>query len=139
MAIAIDPTKPFKYVLREDRDAERPTTWMLKPLTVGEQSRIQDAVAVYDRATEHVAVRSGTQDLEVLRLGLVGVEEFYDIDGNAVPFDDRMDKRLNRSIVTDAFLSRLRATWRVEIANAITEAAALTETDRKNSSSAPVL
>lgn len=126
MAIAIDPTKPFKYVLPRERGKPGATTWLLRCLTAGEDAAIQDEMI--DPETGKIRIRPGTGALNVLRVGLVGAEDLVDDAGNAVAFR-----------AGDVFIDRIAPEDRRTLANAITDRSRLTEDDRKNSSSAPAL
>lgn len=134
MPIAIDPSKPWRYVLQCDLpcDADSRTVWLLRPLTVGQYAKLQDSIAAVDRESGTVRVTSGTQVIEALRLGLAGVERFNDAAGKEVPFTTKFNKTHSLDIVTDDFLNRLHPDWRDELARAITEHNTLSEDDRKN-------
>jgi len=139
MAIAVDPNKPFDYVLKSDRklaEGAKPTRWKLKPLTVKEQTELRDGIVAYHQDGKEMSGRmlGGTVELKTLRLGLVGCEDFYDADGAAIPFEAEPDSKRNpsRFFVTDAFLSRISRADRTELADAIVEVNTLSEDDEKN-------
>lgn len=134
MPIAIDPSKPWSYVLQCDRalPEDQRTIWSLRPLTVSQYAKLQDSIAAVDREAGTVRVTSGTQAVEALRLGLAGVERFFGWDGKPVLFASKFSKTLSMEIVTDDFLNRLHPDWRDELARAITEHNQLSEDDRKN-------
>ena len=146
MPIAVDPQKPFDFILSCDRDEagapkddasaesiseRRVTRFKLKPLTVQEATSVEDGVAAWDTASGKVDVRQGTQTLTILRLGLVGWEDFYDAAGNPVPFTVANNGK-TKGQVTNATLDRLAPSWRREIAEAIMEQTRLTEDERGN-------
>jgi hypothetical protein len=126
MVVAIDPDATFDHVLREERDSAEPTVFKLKPLTARQLAQIEDMLVVH--LGGGVRLNTGMQTLEVLRLGLVGWENFKDAAGNPVPFVPITPK-------DERSLDLLHPRWRVELANAVTEHAKLTEEQRKNSGS----
>ena len=131
MPIAIDPESQWPYTLREERGQPNATTFKLKALTVAEEGRIRDSLASVNPTESTVSVRSGTHELEILRAGLVGVENFFDAAGGEVPFESvRIGKR---EVVSDKFLARLAPKHRQEIAEAIMERNTVTDAERKNS------
>lgn len=134
MAIRIDPRKTWEYVLECDRglSEEQQTYWELRPLTVLEESKLQDMAVTADAESRAVSMNSGRVHLETLRYGLVGCRQFRDQDGTEVPFTSKFNKGLAREIVTDDFLSGLHPDWRRELAIAIEQGATLSEEDRKN-------
>lgn len=135
MPIAQDPNKPFEYVLKADRGTERPTRWLLKPLTVREEADLRDGIMQYaGGASVEGRVLAGSIELKTLKLGLVGCEDFYDAAGNAVPFEDEPDNKRHptRRVVTDGFLSWISRSDRTELAEAIAERNRVTEDEEKN-------
>jgi len=127
MAIALDPNRSHRYVLREDASlpVEDQTVFLLRSLTVRDDEMIQNSKMVASSGGEF-RLQPGTEDLMTLRLGLIGVENFRDGAGKMVHFD--ADKR---GQVTDAFLSRLRKEWRSELADAIRTLNTLTTDEKK--------
>lgn len=115
MAIALDPNRSHRYVLREDRaeSVESQTVFLLRSLTVRDDELIANSKMVASGSGEF-RLQPGTEDLMTLRLGLVGVENLRDSAGKVVHFDSDKAGR-----VTDAFLSRLKREWRSEIAEEI--------------------
>lgn len=136
MTIAVDPNKPFDYVLKADRGAAKPTRWKLKPLTVREEAELRDGIMQYGGQGAGVEGRmlAGSTELRTLKLGLVGCEDFYDSDGNAIAFESEPDNKRHptRSVVTDAFLSWISRGDRTELAEAIAERNHVTEDEEKN-------
>lgn len=123
MPIALDPRQEFDYVLQCDRalPVDQQTVFVLRGLTVAEEARIEDSLAVL--ADGGVSMRSGEQKLQILRMGLRGWRNFRRADGTEVPF-----QKVNGhpGHVTDASLDFLAPEWRTELANAITERGKLT-------------
>ena len=135
MPIAIDTSRPFDYVLKCDRTAERPTVFQLARMSVAVRAPLQDGLVVVDNAAKTSRVNSGTTELQTLRLGLLGWSDFYDAEGRPVPFETNagMRTRGGRAMVTDACLDRLSNEHQKELAEAIIEGNVLTADDRKNS------
>lgn len=133
MAIAVDPSRTWDYVLEADRGTERPTTWELRVLTARETAEIQDGAAFAEKDAT-ISIRSGSSQLRALKLGLAGVRDFRDETGADVPFESENDNKRNptRRIVTDRFLDRIEDRDRAELARAISEGNRVTETERKN-------
>ena len=132
MPIAIDPTRPWNYVLECDRGTPSPTVWKLKPLTCREHARLQDSMASVNQVDRTINVSSGTQTLEACRMGIVGVDNYFDAGGAPVKFMFKFSKELGREIVSYEFLDTLKPEWRDELAKAITERNEITEADSKN-------
>lgn len=89
------------------REAER-VTWLLRPLTVREYARVQDAIRVVERDGA-TSVRTGTMVEQYLRGGLAGWS-----GGGAPAFDSDKSGR-----PTDVSLARIPGSWRMELADAI--------------------
>lgn len=133
MPIAFDPTRPWEYILKEDRGTEKPTRFHLIALDVGDEAALQDRLVAVDGATKTTRVATGSHALEILRAGLVGWDDFFDAGGNAVPFDvDKSRRMRGRDPVSDASLKRLSPKHRTELADAITERNTIAEDEAKN-------
>ena len=108
MPIALDPTRPFRYVLRGDRKEADPAFFMLQPLTHGQSKKVS-------QTTDRDAFEGMTL---ALRYGLKGWGNFRDLDGKDVDFD--LDQKGEAS---EAALSRIRLndkTGKVERVGGIT-------------------
>jgi len=131
MAIALDPSKPFDYVLREDRDKPNgdphKTVFHLKVLTPSENAAIEDNSAVMD-SDGKMRVLNGYATYEALQQGLKGWHNLRDVNGEEVEFPSG---NIGKAI------SYLRPAHRRELAEAITEGNELTEEESKNSESPP--
>ena len=137
MARAVDPTTPFDYILKADReeDADCVTTWKLRPLTARQLAQIEDGTGSYDPDTGHVSVLQGTVVLETLRRGLAGAENFRASDDSVIEFDtENTGKKHGQTMraPTYAFIDKIHPDDRRELCNAITEQTRLTEADRGN-------
>lgn len=125
MATAIDPTHPFQYILEEDRllPLEEQTVWYLKYLTSRERSVLEDGLINVELKTQTSAMKMGSQSNAILKMGLVGVSNFKDAKGNPIEFPKGNSEKVYGlkldDCPTDEFLSRIRAEWRRELANAI--------------------
>lgn len=124
MAIAIDPHRSIRYVLREDRalPLESQTVFLLKVLSARELAQIEDAMSVVTPGGD-VCVRTGSQTLRTLELGLTGWENFKRPDGAMLAFD-----AATKSVNWDY----LRPEWRRELSHAILEQTRLTGDQEKN-------
>lgn len=127
MAIALDPNRTHRYVLKEDSNQpeDAQTIWILRTLTVRDDETIQNSKMVANGAGQFL-LQPGTEDLMTLRVGLVGVENFRDAAGKLVHFETDKHNR-----VTDGFLSRLRKEWRNELADQIRALNVLTDDEKK--------
>lgn len=128
MVFAIDPSQPFDYVLKCDRELphEEQTVWELKPLDVREAAQIEDGAVLFNSDGQEAKVASGSTTIKILQLGLKGVRNFRNRDGSEVQFTTAK----KGTVVSDTFLSRIGPEHRRELANAITEAAHLSEDER---------
>lgn len=136
MPIAIDPRQTWDYILKDERESADPTVFTLGALSVGDEAALQDKLAVVrDGATTFA---TGTHTLDVLRRGLRGWRSFRFSDGRDVPFaTDRGQMRNGVAAPTDETLGYLTPDVRKELAEAIIERNRVSESERKNSSSAP--
>lgn len=127
MAIALDPHRTHRFVLKEDADQpeDQQTVWILRTLTVRDDETIQN-VKMVANGNGQFLLQPGTEDLMTLRVGLVGVENFRDAAGKTVHFETDKQGR-----VTDSFLSRLHKEWRNEIADKIRSLNVLTVEEKK--------
>jgi len=127
MAIALDPNRSHRYILREDASlpVEEQTIFLLRSLTVRDDEQIANSKMIASGAGEF-RLHPGTEDLMTLRLGLIGVENFRDANGKTVHFDADKSGR-----VTDSFLSRLKKEWRTELVDQIRTLNALTVDEKK--------
>lgn len=119
MAVWIDPTKTWDYVLDSERGTPSPTVWKLRPLTVSQHAELQDLPSLDQKAGTFCA-HTGETHLRALKYGLAGVANLGGWCGGTID---------------DAFLSGLGVAIRTELALAILHRSGLTEADRKNSSS----
>jgi len=126
MAIAPDPKATFDYILIEDRDTEDQSVFQLRSLTVTEEAQVTDRLFAQTPGADEMSLRVGTQQLEIVRLGLVGWSNFRDSKGLEVTFKKRRAAGLE--VPTDATLDRI-GPWLTEIANAITERGKVTESE----------
>lgn len=122
MAIAINPTQTFDYVLRADRElpAEEQTVWKLRGLSHRERAQVEDNLATQG-GDGQLSFRIGSQRLEILKAGLLGFENFLDAEGRPVPFDRQ------GAAVHDRTLDRIAEADATELANAITARNSLSE------------
>lgn len=132
MIIAINPDEKIRYIPKCDRElpAERQTAFLLRPMKAKDAAKMQDGAAEIDLARDQkdstLRLRSGTQELEVLRLGLAGWENFKDANGAEVEY------RENNGNPRPEVLDRIPAKIRRELAEAIIEGGTLSESAGKN-------
>lgn len=128
MPIALDPKATFEYILECDRGLpeEQRTVFQLRGLTVAEEARIEDSL-METSGGGSFALRSGSQKVTILRLGLCGWRNFRDAQGQEIAFER---VKGNPQHVTDACLDRLAPDWRTELCNAITERGRLTRAEK---------
>ena len=124
MAIAIDPTVPFSYVLLCDRElpAEEQTVWTLRGLSHKERTGVENDLARQE-SDGALSFRVGSQRTRILKAGILGFENLRFADGREVPFEKQGQEIHDRTldVIPDAYLT--------ELANAITEHGRLTEKD----------
>jgi len=136
MTIAIDPKGTFEFIDDPDRDLEADdpnrTVWEYRILTPTEEAAIQDAVTMAGMGDDETTRTSGYGTIahKTIRLGLVGVRNFRDPDGNEIGID-RQKASNGSSFVKDAFLARIPAATRSRLCNAITSHGSMTEDDEK--------
>lgn len=143
MPILFSPDATFDYILEEDRelsdDAIGKMTFQLRVLTVGELAAVEDALAAYRTEDEAVQIKSGSQVLTILKLGLAGWSGAVQVnpdwnEGDAeedkyqdVPFKTRKARKHeahgndNRVVPTNTTLDMIEPKHRKELAEAITE------------------
>jgi len=124
MPIAIDPEKRIEYVLRCERDAESPTIFELKALTVRDMTAIRDVRMTVSRDGV-TTFRQGSEELVTLKAGLVGWRNFKDAAGKDVVFTREGGK------ASDETLSRLAPEWRTELSDEIQAINTLTADEKK--------
>jgi hypothetical protein len=145
MAVAVDPDRVYEYVLKADRHLAdgtpnpKPTVWKFRTLRSKVRSRIEDQLASAstgpDGKVTGVHVHSGSAALAYLKEGLLGVENFFDENGNEIAFETEPNgkgKGANRFLPTDDFLDRIHEDDQAELSKAIQLGNKLTEDERKN-------
>lgn len=143
------PGRTWKYILRTQRELpeEQQVRFVLQSLDADAEAGIQDLgtiggdIDVDDGEARNVQMqpRVGKAMLETLRLGLVGVENLRDQDGETVVITtERVHLHgKERTVPTKEFLSGLDGDVRKELAIEISNKNTLTEADQKNSQSPP--
>lgn len=139
MVIALTPRLRHPYVLRRERSlaAEQRTTFYLRTLTVEERAALMDISSSFDQDDRTIRVPAGTQALSTVRAGLLGWSNLKDDKGADVPFEAGAERAVlgghKVAPPTDACLDRLPLDVLLELANAIRDAATLSDDDAKNS------
>ena len=129
---ASDPNEERRYVLEEDKDLEdgdkRKTVFLLRNLKATQMAKIEDGMAKAQPKKKggHVDLNVGTQVLDILDAGLVGVENFHKADGTEMTFNfQNKRERFN-------FYDHLSPSARQELADEITTASTLSEEEQEN-------
>ena len=122
MSRAINPTRPFEYITKADRELEggdtSRTVWRLRGLTMREHQEIQDGAAVHDDG--QMKLLSGSVTVATLQLGVLGVDNFLDDDGAAVEFEQEPHPvHTQRKVASRGFLGQIHPDDRTELAEAI--------------------
>jgi hypothetical protein len=128
MVIAMNPGATWEWVAPEDRalpEAQQ-TVWTLRSLDVRQQATINDA----SYSVQDDAVRFGSMQRLTLAYGLVDVRNFRDAAGLEVKLE--FTRGAHGQIVSDGSLSKVPASVRSAMAEAITQGNRLDATDRKN-------
>jgi len=139
MTIAIDPKGTFEFIDDPDRDlpADDPnrTVWEYRVLTPTEEAAIQDAVSMAGMGEGETTSTSGYGTIahKTLRLGLVGVKNFRDAEGNEILLDSNARQKGSNGtpFVKDVFLARIPSGTRSRLCNAITSHGSMTEDEEK--------
>lgn len=144
---ALPSQATFRFVPATDRALPIPdqTTFLLRRLTLGERAVIEDMESSETlgqkedgRATLHRQRHSFVCQLERVRAGLLGWENFRDENGALLAFQkgpQRLVAGRMQECVSDELLDRIPSEIVYEIERAIFDAARLTDDDRKNSQS----
>lgn len=126
------------YILASERETTNPTRFVLRGLSVEERAIYADQGVkriVHSDGTASWSTDVGTQQLLLLRAGLIGWENFNDQAGTPVPFEKGPECTvLGRRCtpISDASLERLDPSWHEELARAVLNLNTLKEADRKN-------
>ena len=144
MVKPVDPAASIPYVCAADREtdasglalvpeAER-TTWMLRVPNVADEAEIKQlGVVAAQRGLS--GFHYGRSIVEILRIGLVGADNFRNPDGTVIEWktEERTVFGRRRTVVSDAFLDRIPSGLRDELVAAITNGSGIPELDAKNS------
>lgn len=131
MAKGINPGKRRCYVLKVDKDLARDeqSRFLYQILKAEKYAQIQDKLVEVlggdtddEKPKSKTMVLSGTQVLEILCAGLVGVENYTDEDGTPILWPEAGGKAAKLD-----FLTTLKRAWRQELAEAILEGQTFTE------------
>lgn len=122
--IALSVREEWDYVLEEDRGAEAPTVFRLRPLTLLQRIEVEDLIGGSLRGRGYP---SGTVNAKVLRAGLAGWKDLRDGNGSEVRFVAERGGQIR-----DDLLERLPSPVCMELASEILTHSTLTSEDRKN-------
>jgi hypothetical protein len=143
MPVALSLSATKKYVLEADRKlpVDQQTIFELANLPIEERIKIEDAQAQYGVSTSKdpdemadMTIKVHARNLELVKLGLVGFENFKDSDGNAVVFESVASPKKNgsKNIVSPRCLNRFAMEWIDELAKAIIELNSISVEEIKN-------
>jgi len=123
MAVSLNLNK-VPYILECDKDqpVEKQTTFYIKPLSAKQSASLQDSMKFSGSGEGASMTNIGSNTLEMVKIGLVGWENFKDEVGNEIKFLKDMD----------ANLDRLAVSYRYELAGKIMELSNLSEPEAKN-------
>lgn len=121
MAIALNITQK-EYILECDKDLskEKQTKFFIKPLSAKQSAAMQDSISLVEGKAS--ITNMGTYTLDVLKAGLVGWENFVDVEGNQIKFVKNMDENIDR----------IPMEYRYEISSEIMNLSTLGENKVKN-------
>jgi hypothetical protein len=128
MAISLDPSRIVDYVLESDRSlpSGEETVFQLKALDLRTEAHITDIRMMIDKeGRPHY--KAGTEELEVLRAGLVGWTRFVNSAGMDLPCIKDPNGR-----ISEASLALLCREYRAELAGAIKALNSITEAEKKS-------
>lgn len=126
MAIALDPNRQTRYILKEDRELapEAQTVFIIRPIRTRDDANIRNKVA--ERLENGSTVfKTGDVEIDYIKAGLVDVENFRDSTGKLI----HIDKKDNR--VTDNWLDFLSKAQRAELSEAIHDYSTLSPEEKK--------
>lgn len=147
MAIAYVPGR-FKYILKADREemkkaAEekrkfKPTVFFLKALSARELEDLEGSMSIgvtVNTKTKKISEQSASQEVKpgekvnaFLRMGLMGWEDFFDIDGKEIKFKkEESTGQASWDAITNV------VPYRYELYNALEDGNTVTEEEGKNS------
>lgn len=93
MAVAFNPDKLHRIILPEDRGAENPTVFFLKPLRQKDREAV---LALFPKDEKNASPSDFVKIANyMLPRMLVGWENFRDEDGEEVPFQTKPDGKPN--------------------------------------------
>lgn len=124
MALALSINKT-EYILKSDKDLDKKeqTLFFIKPLTARQFATVQDAMKISGDDKRFSIDNIGTYTLDILQMGLVGWDNFLDIEGKPVKWNEKnMDKNIDR-IPADA---------RFELSTQVMDSSNLKETQSLN-------
>ncbi len=125
MVVGLNPNRPIRYILKTDRDSEKPTVWFLKVLKPD----------VYAELVDETGSLKGMHRtfLKTLRAGLDGWEDFHVEGDDGSPVLAAFEKD-TKGVPTDACLQMIPPVFRAELASAILAAGRIDNDEKKGSS-----
>jgi len=138
MTIAIDPKATFEWIDEPDlklaEDDPNRTVWECRVLTPTEEGQVQNLVSITGMGEGEESSTRGYGDIprKTIRLGLVGVRNFRDKNGEEIdigPFIQR--PKIGSPFVKEIFLGMIPSKTRGRMCNAITEHGSMDEDEEK--------
>lgn len=130
---AVSTKQSVSYVPECDKDLPQgeQTTFLLKQLSPNEEALLDNMFSSV--RGDSMDMRIGDQQLFALHMGLVGVENFFDEDGNAIKLE-REKGKLHGFVqpLTNKFLAYIPKDVRSELANEIIGLGRIDEAEAKN-------
>jgi len=141
IALSLNATK--KYVLEADKKlpVDQQTIFELANLPIEERIKIEDAQAQYGVSTSKdpeetadMTIKVHKRNYDIVKLGLVGFENFKDADGNDVVFETVATPKKNgsKNIVSSRCLDHFAMEWIDELAKAIIDLNSISVAETKN-------
>ncbi|NIS28323.1 hypothetical protein GWN75_31985 [candidate division KSB1 bacterium] len=125
--IALSSLEEYEYILKEDRESEDPTVFILRPLSKRDAIEVEDLLGQY---AGREGFPTGTFIYKCVKKGWKGARNLRDKKGKKVEFETGDD-----GCVADDLIFRLNSNRRSELANQVWEDANLTDNEVKNLSS----
>jgi len=141
--IGIDPDEIFEFVSKHEKDLESPTVFKLGVIDSLTIAKIEDNLTVFtidpkdtDAKTD-TKMSTGKREVELVKAGLKGWDNFKDKKGNDIPFEVQPNRSQSQGKTVDipkeSTLKRIPKIILTELANELYNQNKLDEVERKNS------
>jgi len=137
----IDTSEIIEHISEHDPDLKNPTVFKLGVVDSLTIAKIEDKLTTFSIDSKNpggstdAKISSGMREIELLRAGLRGWENFNDRDGKPIPFQTNTQRSSGsaKEVPTDKTLEYLPTIIAKELANVIYNQNKLDEGERKNS------